>query len=556
MKKLVLRNMLFVLLICLWFVGVPEKIGATAFTYTYKGNPFTTTQPTPQHTPYPEATFTSMRFTINSPANPLVNGGFSFVHRTSGNGTLSANQLGLKPEDLSFKVSDGFKTFTQKDYVFQFAVNGDGNGNITTWDVNIGEPVYVRIFSQNDGGGNHYDLSRTLSQAAYVNSSGFWTQVPTQKLFLDFSQGPATYKNLFDPLPGNTPLTYVKPAFDNPSLITPIVNEVNRIFSNFNIEVLTTKPTSGDFTTISIGGDHTDVPAFDVLGLGSHTLGVAERIDFLNHDKSDSAIVFSENIAGSLGGPTRVERIAQTVAHEAGHLLGLFHVRDSNQLLYPIANDAPTTIGGSSPTVLGSGLENILDNTGTPITQDAASCLSEVSFGGSDLSACYSSPEILDVAAYSAKNSLSSPLHNARIAITSEGDAFPLVIELGTLLPNEDFSFSLERGLVHEAVFLASSTEDGDFDIFSIGDTFDFDNPRVALGQISFALLGPNNTLRDNFSVQLAKTIGNDAILLGELGGVRSLINPVPVPSSVVLFVTGLTALFLITAKKKIGRNV
>jgi len=64
---------------------------------------------------------------------------------------------------------------------------------------------------------------------------------------------------------------------------------------------------------------------------------IAEQIDTFNADPADSAIVFTEGFAGAFRFRPTLEQIAQalgnTVAHEVGHLLGLVHTADCNELM-------------------------------------------------------------------------------------------------------------------------------------------------------------------------------------------------------------------------------
>lgn len=183
----------------------------------------------------------------------------------------------------------------------------------------------------------------------------FGADIPSQVVFLDFSDGLAKYSSPYDKL--NATLYYSKPEFDSMELVPSIVEEISNIFSPFDIEVVVVEPTSGDYSTVSIGGSHKDIdstiniggsgkPMYELLKLSDTTYGAASWVDIENKDKNDYAVVFSENIEGEVSGPSRKDRIVQTIAHEMGHILGLAHVEDSNQLMYRDAYFAPTIIGG------------------------------------------------------------------------------------------------------------------------------------------------------------------------------------------------------------------
>lgn len=177
--------------------GILEPVYGALFTYTYKGNNFSTIQPLPGNTPYTEATFVTIRFTIDSPTNPIaaITGTFGFID----------NFRVLKPEVVDFSISDGFQTFTKNDFFSDFEVSGDSNGNITQWKLNVANgsnQQLNRIISQNQGP-NHFDQvfhdpnpGVIPFKSAHVNSSGVWTLTSTQSKDLSFSKDTEDLKTI------------------------------------------------------------------------------------------------------------------------------------------------------------------------------------------------------------------------------------------------------------------------------------------------------------------------------------------------------------------------
>lgn len=64
---------------------------------------------------------------------------------------------------------------------------------------------------------------------------------------------------------------------------------------------------------------------------------ISQQVDSFNHDAQDNAIVFTGAFAGAFPGTPSLDEIAtaivNTTAHEIGHLLGLVHTADSDELM-------------------------------------------------------------------------------------------------------------------------------------------------------------------------------------------------------------------------------
>lgn len=99
-------------------------------------------------------------------------------------------------------------------------------------------------------------------------------------------------------------------------------------FDGFDLQVLNSDDNarpSDAHTTIYFGGSN------------RQAFAIAEKIDTFNQDPSDDALVFTESFAFAFAGPTTLEQIAQamanTIAHETAHLLGLVHTHDCDGIM-------------------------------------------------------------------------------------------------------------------------------------------------------------------------------------------------------------------------------
>jgi prepilin-type processing-associated H-X9-DG protein len=170
-----------------------------------------------------------------------------------------------------------------------------------------------------------------------------------QVLFLNFDQARVTYD------PSAASGSIARTTWDKPEFAGTLeekldtISEVGSLFSQFNVQVVSEEPTSGVFSAIHIGGTR-------FSGLASNITGFAEQIDYFNGSLTDEAFVFSDEIP--------IAELANTIAHEAGHILGLRHVNQlSNQIMIPATAGGVGVFGG--PAYLSPPIENRF------ITQDS-----------------------------------------------------------------------------------------------------------------------------------------------------------------------------------------
>jgi len=98
-------------------------------------------------------------------------------------------------------------------------------------------------------------------------------------------------------------------------IIDQVLQQLVNTFEGSGLVFTTERPAVGtEYSTIYIGGDN---HAFSPYGTFQ---GIAETIDIGNHIQNDNAFVFSDYVP--------LDELAETTAHEIGHLLGYAHADD------------------------------------------------------------------------------------------------------------------------------------------------------------------------------------------------------------------------------------
>ena len=148
------------------------------------------------------------------------------------------------------------------------------------------------------------------------------------------------------------------------ALLDLIVSLVREDYARYDVTISTTEDAEpeGNFTTIFFGTSSTQ-----------NIFGIADDIDFYNSNDMDNAIVFLEAF-GDLSTSLDVvgQALANVVAHEIGHTLGLMHTNDVTTLM-------DTT--GADETLLVDQSFGIADIVDFPIGKQNAPLLLEETLG-------------------------------------------------------------------------------------------------------------------------------------------------------------------------------
>ena len=116
------------------------------------------------------------------------------------------------------------------------------------------------------------------------------------------------------------------PAFNGSALQKQeIVDNLNRYYADFNVMIVTTRPTAAHYAMIMIGGTPQDVDQ------GSNYLGVGP-LDCGETNPDDITFVWSSHPALN-NDPVQT---ALTAAQESAHAYGLGHTQDQMDIMYPV----------------------------------------------------------------------------------------------------------------------------------------------------------------------------------------------------------------------------
>lgn len=302
--------------------------------------------------------------------------------------------------------------------------------------------VQLRIADAGDG---------IFDSAAFISNFGFSSR---QTVFVDFDAGFLEFDSLLSNASG---LTLPGAGYSNAQKAT-VLTAVEEIYSAFQVDFVTEEPANGAFSTIHVGGSLSDLPG--ELSMAEGLLGLAEKIDSGNSDASDNAFVLSGEIGSD---PDDLLIIAQTIAHEAGHLFGLRHVSDPGELMFPLVGAERTNIGGAFSLAE-------FDQNGVliefPFLQNSfAELANNLGLADADLVESVSLEDeitkffTLELAADTAT------LRDARIIVADADGKVIELLDLGAVRPGEIVSFFAPAIGSDVVALIGKTTAGGDFDL-------------------------------------------------------------------------------------------
>ena len=171
-----------------------------------------------------------------------------------------------------------------------------------------------------------YEIAVSIERAAKTPTT------TSQILLLNFEGGVATDPLIgtveFDPFDAGN----IDPIYDGSTeaMKAVIRSTFEQNYERFNVIIIDTdndeRPAAGTYSEVFFG-------EYSTLAFG-----VAQQVDLYNQSPSDTAIVFTESfVPHAFGGTPTAEEMAVAIGnvgtHEAGHILGLSHVRDATAIM-------------------------------------------------------------------------------------------------------------------------------------------------------------------------------------------------------------------------------
>ncbi len=302
--------------------------------------------------------------------------------------------------------------------------------------------VQLRIADAGDG---------IFDSAAFISNFGFSSR---QTVFLDFDAGFLEFDSLLSETGG---LALPGSGYSNAQQAT-ILAAVEEVYSDFQVDFVREEPISGKFSTVHVGGSISDLPG--ELALLNGQLGLAEKIDSDNNDKSDNAFVLSAEIGS---GPDDLLLIAQTIAHQAGHLFGLRHVSDPGELMFPLAGTDRTNIGGAFSLAEFDQNDILVE---FPFFQNSfAELANNLGLADADLVESVSLEDEITKFFTLELTSDATTLRDARVIVADAGGKVIELLELGPVRPGEIISFFAPAIGSDIVALIGKTAAGGDFDL-------------------------------------------------------------------------------------------
>lgn len=184
---------------------------------------------------------------------------------------------------------------------------------------------------------------------------------PPARVYLNFSDGTETLApGPVDDAPRNVSSLLRAPASTGPypafawptlldgsvsrrDLVRQVARQVHELFLPYNVTITTTRPAEGPYTMVVIGGAPED------LGIDVPHAGIA-FMDCDHQQPSNVVFAFPGRLWGNLRG------LVVTIAHEAGHALGLEHTASPRDLMFPRVDAAQAAFLDAEQDVSGTKL--------------------------------------------------------------------------------------------------------------------------------------------------------------------------------------------------------
>ena len=185
--------------------------------------------------------------------------------------------------------------------------------------------VYLGVMTPISGSGGDFRLKTVFNSGQSVPGTA------SQKVYLNFGAGRNVQVHTRAPIsfaPFDAAVIGDEYAGHTAEMIDVIVREMRADYNGYNLAIYSSldgDPPEGAYSTIHFGGDEPGL------------LGLADNVDNYNQSKTQKACVYIENFAPywtmQLTPEEMAVMIANVASHELGHLLGLYHTKDPDDIM-------------------------------------------------------------------------------------------------------------------------------------------------------------------------------------------------------------------------------
>ena len=256
---------------------------------------------------------------------------------------------------------------------------------------------------------------------------------------------------------------------------------VRDIFDGFAIDFVTERPDFDDFATIHVGGAFADLPA--LLQSDETVISFSEAIDPGNQTNVDQAVVLSQEIVEITDANAKIGLLAQTIAREAAHLVGLRNVEDREAVVFPTPGESRVELTATSA------IASLADDgsiTVTDVLQDIPNELANSVgiIGPAPVPTTSLAEALTKVVTIEAVDGAAA-IFDVRAIVVDADDNILALQDIGDLAGNGVLNFVASATDADRVVLIAKSVDGGAFDlILSSRDTEAFSFIGATQGEI------------------------------------------------------------------------
>ena len=259
---------------------------------------------------------------------------------------LSANPIdaAIDWHELEHQVSDNYAKdgYAHADPVFS---------DPSTWDAAFLENIPYVDSSESDDHSQEIVLDDIFTESMNATSTEYTLYLNFDAARVYSQAGDFWLGSTYVDVPGYDLSMYGWDGYESQSM-EYIRQFVAEDYAAYNVTVTNTEPTSGEYTTMYIGGTS------DWFQANSNIIGVASY-DVGNRDASNYGFAFTEELTTYYSYSNHSllnfsEYVANLVSHEAAHTFGANHIDDSSYIMNPYLPTSPRTSSFGTGTITNS----------------------------------------------------------------------------------------------------------------------------------------------------------------------------------------------------------